>query len=90
MLDIDKLPFFIKELNLKMTSSFSLNDIIVVKTCLKYAKKSYIRLSQEMFDINVYELNISPKVKAEIQVVLINKKKTKKYYASFRSFFLQK
>ncbi len=75
MLYENKLAFVVRELNLKMIGSFTLNDIIIVKTCLKYAKKSYIRLKQEIYNDNVKKIKNKPKVSAEVQIVLINEKK---------------
>ncbi len=70
-----KLAFVVRELNLKMIGSFTLNDIVVIKTCLKYAKKSYIRLFHEIFNVKEKKADTLPIVKAEVQIVLINEKK---------------
>ena len=75
MLYDKKLAFVVRELNLKMIGSFTLNDIVVIKTCLKYAKKSYIKLIHEIFNVKEKKIDTFPIIKAEVQIVLINEKK---------------
>ena len=54
--------------------SFQLNQILLVKTCLKSAKKSCIVLKHEAYETIQNTICKNPNVVCEIQIVMINDK----------------
>ena len=67
-----KIGFVVRDINLRINKSFQLNQILLVKTCLKSAKKSCIFLKHEAYEIIQGTINKSPNVSCEIQIVMIN------------------
>ena len=74
LLEKKKLGFVVRDINLRINKSFQLNQILLVKTCLKSAKKSCIVLKQEAFETIQDNINENPNVVSEIQLVMINEK----------------
>ena len=70
LLEEKKLGFVVRDVNLRINKSFQLNQILLVKTCLKSAKKSCIVLKHEAYDT----ISENPNVVCEIQIVMINNK----------------
>ena len=74
LLEKNKLGFVVRDINLRINKSFQLNQILLVKTCLKSAKKSCIVLKQEAFETIQDTISENPNVVSEIQIVMINEK----------------
>ena len=75
LLEKKKLGFVVRDINLRINKSFQLNQILLVKTCLKSAKKSCIVLKHEAFETIQRTISENPNVACEIQIVMINDKK---------------
>ena len=74
LLEKKKLGFVVRDINLKINKSFQLNQILLVKTCLKSAKKSCIVFKHEAYETS-QKIDIqTPNVLCEIQIVMINDK----------------
>ena len=73
LLDKKHLAFVVRDINLKINKSFKFNQLLVVKTCLKSAKKSCIVLSHKAFNFYDNKIMDTPNVKCEIQIVMIDK-----------------
>ena len=69
-----KLGFVVRDINLRINKSFRFNQILLVKTCLKSAKKSCIVLKHEAYETNQNTNFQTPNVLCEIQIVMINDK----------------
>ena len=69
-----KLGFVVRDINLRINKSFQLNQILLVKTCLKSAKKSCIVLKHEAYETIQGTISENPNVSCEIQIVMINDK----------------
>ena len=69
-----KLGFVVRDINLRINKSFHLNQILLVKTCLKSAKKSCIVLKHEAYETNQNTNIKTPNVLCEIKIVMINDK----------------
>ncbi len=66
------LSFVVREVSLKITNSFYLNDFIIIESRLKYAKNSYITLDQLAWSIDKdFKLDVLC-VKGSIQIVMID------------------
>ena len=74
LLQKQKLGFVVRNINLRINKSFSFNEILSVKTCLKSAKKSFILLNQEAYDTKKKIIENLPRVTCEIQIVMIDDK----------------
>ena len=74
LLEKNKLGFVVRDINLRIKKSFQLNQILLVKTCLKSAKKSCIVLKQEAYEMSEKIISKAPNVVCEIQIVMINDK----------------
>ena len=74
LLEKNKLGFVVRDINLRINKSFQFNQILLVKTCLKSAKKSCIVLKHEAFETIQGTISESPNVSCEIQIVMINDK----------------
>ena len=74
LLEKKKLGFVVRDINLRINKSFQLNQILLVKTCLKSAKKSCIVLKHEGYETIQGTINENPNVSCEIQIVMINYK----------------
>ena len=74
LLEKNKLGFVVRDINLRINKSFQLNQILLVKTCLKSAKKSCIVLKHEAFESIQGTISENPNVACEIQIVMINDK----------------
>ena len=74
LLEKKKLGFVVRDINLRINKSFQLNQILLVKTCLKSAKKSCIVLKHEAYVIIQDTISENPNVSCEIQIVMINDK----------------
>ena len=74
LLEKKKLGFVVRDINLRINKSFQLNQILMVKTCLKSAKKSCIVLKHEAYEIIQDTISKNPNVVCEIQIVVIDKK----------------
>ncbi len=74
LLEKKNLGFVVRDVNLKINKSFQLNQILLVKTCLKSAKKSCIVLKQEAYETSEKIISKAPNVVCEIQIVMINDK----------------
>ena len=74
LLEKNKLGFVVRDINLRINKSFKLNQILLVKTCLKSAKKSCIVLKHEAYETNQNTNIKTPNVLCEIQIVMINDK----------------
>tara|TARA_B100001758_G_C18093906_1_gene444839 strand:+ start:53 stop:541 length:489 start_codon:yes stop_codon:yes gene_type:complete len=72
------LRFVLREIFLKITDSFKLNDLVLIETRHKYAKNSCIYLEQFAWSMNDDFRKDILKVKSDIQIIMIdNKKKVK-------------
>ena len=69
-----QLGFVVRDINLRINKSFQLNQMLLVKTCLKSAKKSCIVLKHEAYETIQKTNSIIPNVACEIQIVMINDK----------------
>ncbi len=69
-----KLGFVVRDIKLRINKSFQLNQILLVKTCLKSAKKSCIVLKHEAYETTKGTISENPNVSCEIQIVMINDK----------------
>ena len=74
LLEKNKLGFVVRDINLRINKSFQLNQILLVKTCLKSAKKSCIVLKHEAYETFQDKISENPNVVCEIQIVMINDK----------------
>ena len=74
LLEKKKLGFVVRDINLRINKSFQLNQILLVKTCLKSAKKSCIVLKHEAYEKVQGTISENPNVSCEIQIVMINDK----------------
>ena len=74
LLEKKKLGFVVRDINLRINKPFQLNQILLVKTCLKSAKKSCIVLKHEAYVIIQDTISENPNVSCEIQIVMINDK----------------
>ena len=74
LLEKKKLGFVVRNINLRINKSFQLNQILLVKTCLKSAKKSCIFLKHEAYETIQGTISENPNVSCEIQIVMINDK----------------
>ena len=74
ILEKKKLGFVVRDVNLRINKSFQLNQILLVKTCLKSAKKSCIFLKHEAYETIQGTIRENPNVSCEIQIVMINEK----------------
>ena len=74
LLEKNKLGFVVRDINLRINKSFQLNQILLVKTCLKSAKKSCIVLKHEAYETIQDTICKNPNVVCEIQIVMINDK----------------
>ena len=74
LLEKKKLGFVVRDINLRINKSFQLNQILLVKTCLKSAKKSCIVLKHKAYEIIQGIISENPNVSCEIQIVMINVK----------------
>jgi len=74
LLEKNKLGFVVRDINLRINKSFQLNQILLVKTCLKSAKKSCIVLKHEAYETIQGTTSENPNVSCEIQIVMINDK----------------
>ena len=74
LLEKKKLGFVVRDINLRINKSFQLNQILLVKTCLKSAKKSCIVLKHEAYETIQGTISENPNVSCEIQIVMINDK----------------
>ncbi len=89
LLEKRRIGFVVRDINLRINKSFQLNQILLVKTCLKSAKKSCIVLRHEAFDKQQKINSDNPHVECEIQIVMIDDKKKVKDISKFldHSFF---
>ena len=74
LLEKKKLGFVVRDINLRINKSFQLNQILLVKTCLKSAKKSCIVLKHEAYETIQGTITENPNVSCEIQIIMINDK----------------
>ena len=74
LLEKKNLGFVVRDINLRINKSFQLNQILLVKTCLKSAKKSCIVLKHEAFETIQDTISENPNVACEIQIVMIDDK----------------
>ena len=74
LLEKNKLGFVVRDINLRINKSFQLNQILLVKTCLKSAKKSCIVLKHDACETIQGNITKDPNVSCEIQIVMINDK----------------
>ena len=74
LLEKKKLGFVVRDINLRINKSFQLNQILLVKTCLKSAKKSCIVLKHEAYETIQGTITENPDISCEIQIVMINDK----------------
>ena len=74
LLEKNKLGFVVRDINLRINKPFQLNQILLVKTCLKSAKKSCIVLKHEAYKIFQETISENPNVVCEIQIVMIDEK----------------
>ena len=74
LLEKKKLGFVVRDINLRINKSFQLNQILLVKTCLKSAKKSCIVLKHEAYEKIQGTISENPNILCEIQIVMINDK----------------
>ena len=72
LLEKNKLGFVVRDVNLRINKSFQLNQILLVKTCLKSAKKSCIVLKHEAYETIQETISENPNVVCEIQIVMID------------------
>ena len=74
LLEKNKLGFVVRDISLRIKKSFQFNQILLVKTCLKSAKKSCIFLKHEAYETIQGTVSENPNVSCEIQIVMINDK----------------
>ena len=74
LLEKKKLGFVVRDINLRINKSFQLNQILLVKTCLKSAKKSCIVLKHKGYETIQGTISENPNVVCEIQIVMIDEK----------------
>ena len=74
LLEKNKLGFVVRDVNLRINKSFQFNQILLVKTCLKSAKKSCIFLKHEAYETFQDTISENPNVVCEIQIVMIDEK----------------
>ena len=74
LLEKKKLGFVVRDINLRINKSFQLNQILLVKTCLKSAKKSCIFLKHEAYETFQDTISENPNVVCEIQIVMIDER----------------
>ena len=74
LLEKKKLGFVVRDINLRINKSFQLNQILLVKTCLKSAKKSCIVLQHDAYETIQGTISKNSNVSCEIQIVMINDK----------------
>ena len=74
LLEKKKLGFVVRDINLRINKSFQLNQILLVKTCLKSAKKSCIFLKHEAYETIQGHVSENPNVSCKIQIAMINDK----------------
>ena len=74
LLEKKKLGFVVRDINLRINKSFQLNQLLLVKTCLKSAKKSCIVLIHEAYETIQDTISQNPNVVCEIQIVMIDEK----------------
>ena len=74
LLEKKKLGFVVRDINLRINKSLQLNQILLIKTCLKSAKKSCIFLKHEAYETIQGTISENPNVSCEIQIVMINDK----------------
>ena len=74
LLEKKKLGFVVRDVNLRIKKSFQLNQTLLVKTCLKSAKKSCIFLKHEAYETFQETICKNPNVLCEIQIAMINDK----------------
>ena len=74
LLEKNKLGFVVRDISLRIKKSFQFNQILLVKTCLKSAKKSCIVLKHEAYETIQGTISKNPNVSCEIQIVMINDK----------------
>ena len=74
LLEKKKLGFVARDINLRINKSFQLNQLLLVKTCLKSAKKSCIVLKHEAYEKIQDTISENSNVSCEIQIVMINDK----------------
>ena len=74
LLEKKKLGFVVRDINLRINKTFQLNQILLVKTCLKSAKKSCIFLKHEAYETFQDTISENPNVVCEIQIVMIDEK----------------
>ena len=74
LLEKKKLGFVVRDINLRINKPFKLNQILLVKTCLKSAKKSCIVLTHKAYELIQGTISENPNVSCEIQIVMINDK----------------
>ena len=74
LLEKKKLGFVVRDINLRINKPFQLNQILLVKTCLKSAKKSCIVLKHDAYERIQGNITEDPNVSCEIQIVMINDK----------------
>ena len=75
LLEKKKLGFVVRDIKFRINKSFQFNQILLVKTCLKSAKKSCIILKHEAYQTTQIIESQTPNVECEIQIVMINDKK---------------
>ena len=74
LLEKKKLGFVVRDINLRINKAFQLNEILIVKTCLKSAKKSCIVLIHEAYEKIQDSISDNPNVVCEVQIVMIDDK----------------
>ena len=74
LLEKNKLGFVVRDISLRIKKSFQFNQILLVKTCLKSAKKSCIFLKHDAYETIQGTISQNPNVSCEIQIVMINDK----------------
>ena len=72
LLEKRRIGFVVRDINLRINKAFQLNQILLVKTCLKSAKKSCIVLKHEAFEKIQDNISENPNVVCDIQIVMIN------------------
>ena len=83
------LRFVLREIFLKITGSFKLNDLVLIETRHKYAKNSCIYLEQFAWSLKDDYRKDVLKVKGDIQIIMIDNKKNVKKIQSilYHPFF---
>ena len=85
------LRFVLREIYIKISDSFRLNDLILIETRHKYAKNSCIYLDQFAWSLNEDFKKTKLKVSSEVQIILIdNKNKVKRIKNILSSSFFEK